>query len=216
MLSAIAILGAILRRHRTGRGEYLDVSLLDAVVSWAMPMALSGYLRGGPAPEGGQLPLGGGLPCYNVYRTADGEYLALGALEPTFWSAFCEATARPDLLSRQFDHEAIPRVAQLFAARSKAEWLTLLGEQDACVEAVLSIPQMSQHPQVISRGLVTPGRGPSPEPRGELGSPLHLEGLPRLGDPPPLGAQTKEILRELGTSLEDLDDLEARAIIKSG
>jgi crotonobetainyl-CoA:carnitine CoA-transferase CaiB-like acyl-CoA transferase len=216
MLAAIAILSALLRRERTGQGEYLDVALLDAVASWAMPMALSGFLRGGPSPERGRLPLAGGLPCYNVYRTRDGEYVALGALEPPFWSTFCEASGHPELLSRQFDYEAIPLVAELFATRPQAEWLRLLGEQDACVEPVLSIAQMAKHPQMIARGLVIPGSTPSPESSGGLGSPLRLEGLPELGDPPGLGAQTREILGALGTDLQELEDLEARAIIKSG
>jgi crotonobetainyl-CoA:carnitine CoA-transferase CaiB-like acyl-CoA transferase len=216
MLAAIAILAALLRRERTGRGEYLDVALLDAVVSWAMPMATSGYLRGGPAPERGRMPLAGGLPCYNVYRTSDGGYLALGALEPPFWSAFCQASGHPELLGRQFDYEAIPLVAELFATRSQTEWFRVLGEQDACLEPVLSIPQMAAHPQVVSRGLVIPPGEPSRENRAALGSPLHLEGLPRLGDPPALGAQTRELLGQLGSSPEELEELEARGIIRSG
>lgn len=216
MLAAIAILGALVGRERTGQGEYLDIALLDAVASWAMPFALSGFLRGGPNPERGRLALGGGLPCYNVYLTRDGKYLALGALEPPFWSAFCEASGRPDLLGRQFDEEAIPLVAELFATRSQEEWLRLLGDRDACVEPVLSIAQMSAHPQVIARGLVVPEPGPFPGGRGQLGSPLRVEGLPTLGDPPRLGAQTREILGALGIDPSQLRELEAKAILKCG
>jgi crotonobetainyl-CoA:carnitine CoA-transferase CaiB-like acyl-CoA transferase len=79
----------------------------------------------------------------------------------------------------------------------------------------LSIPQMTTHPQVVSRGLVIPPGEPSLENRAELGSPLHLEGLPRLGDPPALGAQTREILGQLGSSPQQLEELEARGIIRS-
>jgi len=100
MLAAIAILGALIGHQHTGTGLYLDVSLLDAVVSWMTPLASAAFFHGVEVAAG-SLPLLGSLPCYNIYQTADGKYLGIAALEPGFWSEFCRSIDRLDLLTRQ-------------------------------------------------------------------------------------------------------------------
>jgi crotonobetainyl-CoA:carnitine CoA-transferase CaiB-like acyl-CoA transferase len=211
MLAATAILAALYGRERTGQGAYLDVSLLDAVVSWVSPFLDMRYLGAGRNPERGRQPLSGGAPCFNVYETSDGKYLTLGALEPNFWSAFCALVERPDLIPRQFESEAIPEVAAIFRARPRGEWLARLGGADTCVEPVNTFDELWQHPQVRHRGLIVSGA----EGREHIGSPFQFVKPERTAPAPALGAHTREVLRKLGISDDEIQALETQGIVKS-
>lgn len=191
-----SILAALLERERTGQGRHVDIALYDAavhanLVSWAVE-------EGGRRGVGDRLPLTGALPCYNLYETADGLRLAIGALEPHFWRRFCEAVDRPDLVRRQYSASVVGRrkVAELIRTRTLAEWMDLLGRRDIPVEPVLSASEARRHPQFLERGLLSaaPGRLP------RLGFPARLDGeRPRAsGMVPALGEQTKALLTELG------------------
>jgi crotonobetainyl-CoA:carnitine CoA-transferase CaiB-like acyl-CoA transferase len=201
MLAATAILGALVGRQSSGEGAFLDVAMLDAVVSWVAPTTTANAQRG-------RLALSGEFPCFNVYEAADGKFLTLAALEPDFWRAFCAAVERNDLLARQFDHAAIPEIAAIFRQRSREKWLTLLGEKDACVEAVNSLEEMQRHPQVLHRRLVeTDG--------AHMGSPLRFTAGRPSNPPPGLGEHTSEFLSEIGLSASELSELEARGVVKA-
>ncbi|RME88692.1 MAG: CoA transferase, partial [Anaerolineae bacterium] len=150
-LAAIAILSALFARERTGEGAYLDISLLDGVLAWVMPLAGGAYFHGLPI-EGGKLPLSGGLACFNVYETADGKYITLAALEPHFWRDFCTVTGREDLLAHQFDPGLGEEIAAIFRQHTRDEWLSLFEGYDGCVEPVNSFEEMLNHPQVRARG----------------------------------------------------------------
>ena len=191
-----SILAALLERERTGQGRHVDVALYDAavhanLVGWAME-------AGGQRGVGDRLPLTGALPCYNLYETADGRQLAIGALEPHFWKRFCEAVDRPDLVRRQYSASAVARrkVTELIRTRTLSEWMDLLGRRDIPVEPVLSASEARRHPQLRERGLLA--AGPDRLPR--LGFPARLDGeRPRAGDcVPGLGEQTTKLLAELG------------------
>ena len=207
MLAAIAILGALVGRGKTGRGMYLDMALLDGVLSWMMPLAGGAYFSG-LGISAASHPLLGGLPCFNVYETADGKYLTLAIIEPTFWADFCQRVARPDLLSRQFDRTIGGELAAIFRQKSRAEWLDLFADSEACVEAVNSFEEMLEHPQVRARGYVHEENG---EPAG-MNSPFvfaRREVLP----PPALGQHTREVLSEIGIDEAKGEELAERGVI---
>jgi len=191
MLAAIAILGALAGRERTGEGQYLDVSLIDAVVSWTAPTAGGQFFSTGKAPER--------------------QFIALAALEPDFWAAFCRVADRADLVPRQFDHSAIMEVAAVFRQRTRAEWLKRLEGADGCAEAVYSFEEMLSHPQVRHRGLVVEKDG-----RAErIASPLVFTHRESDSPAPALGGNTIEILKQAGMSEEEIKELEAKGIVKS-
>ena len=207
MLAAIAILGALVGRGKTGRGMYLDMALLDGVLSWMMPLAGGAYFSG-LGISAASHPLLGGLPCFNVYETADGKYLTLAIIEPTFWADFCQRVARPDLLSRQFDRTIGGELAAIFRQKPRAEWLELFAGSEACVEAVNSFEEMLAHPQVRARGYVREDNG---EPAG-MNSPFvfaRREVLP----PPALGQHTREVLSEIGIDEAKGEELAERGVI---
>lgn len=199
--SAVAsILAALLERERTGEGRHIDAALLDAgihsnLIGWASEAGASWGV-------GDRLPLTGALPCYNLYDTSDGRRLALAALEPHFWSRFCLAAGRKDLIRLQYLDSARARgkVADLIRSRTLAEWMDLAGREDVPAEPVFSAAQAREHPQVLARDLLSKG----PDNLTRLGFPARFDGeRPRSGAGiPALGEQTKAVLAELGISRE--------------
>ncbi len=192
MLAALSILAALLGRERTGEGAYLDVALTDAAISWVEPFAAAVAVN--PAMNT-RLPLGGGLPCYNVYATADDKFFTLAALEPHFWAAFCKAIGRDDFLTRAADPQLKPELESLFRTRSQAEWLEVFQGVEACLEPVLPLAESRRQPQVQRR-------------RAALG----LSDDRRAA---PMGAHTRQILERLGVSEAELHRLEAEGVIKT-
>ena len=207
MLAGIAILSALVGRQNSGQGTYLDVALLDGVLSWMMPLAGAAFFSGLPV-TGGTLALHGGLACYNIYETADGKYLSLGALEPTFWSDFCKITGRNDLLSRQFDRTIKGEVAATFKQRTLAAWLEIFSASDGCVEPVISFEEMLSHPQVKARGFVREENG---RPVG-LNTPFVFARGDRKRTAPGLGEHTNTVLGDI-LSKQELEDLTNSGII---
>ena len=178
MQAVLATLAALLRRAATGQGGFVDVSLMETVLGW-QGLALTQARHGAEEPRGGGL-LNGGTAFYNLYRTADGRWISLGAVEAKFWENFCRAVGRPDWIARQGEAPPqsglIAEVAALVATRDCAHWQALLDPVDCCFEALLEPGEVAGHPQVAARGLVIEreglvqtllpalldGRGPAP------------------------------------------------------
>ena len=102
MHAAIAILAALLRRDRTGQGEYLDVSVADGVLS-LMALTIDQHLAVGADPGPGHDILTGRYACYDTYACADGKWLAVGAIEPAFYRNLCQALGCERWLEHQLD-----------------------------------------------------------------------------------------------------------------
>lgn len=155
-LTVIAILAALLRRGTTGRGTRLDLALSDAALSW-MGGVLTMAQRGA-SPEREQATINGGAACYRVYPTACGRFMALAALEPKFWAAFCTAVGRPEWIHRQADSlpqtALIAEVEALFRSRGRDDWAALLAPVDCCCEPVLEPAEVAPQPQVQARGFL--------------------------------------------------------------
>ena len=207
MLAAIAILGALVGRERSGQGMYLDMALLDGVISWVTPLALSAHFSGLEVGAGTH-PLLGGRAFFNIYETSDGKYLTLAAIEPHFWGDFCKTVGRPDLIERQFDPAISPEVEAIFKQKTRAEWLTLFAGSDACVEPVNSIQEMLVDPQVQARGHVHMQDG---QPVG-MHSPFVFARQDRA-PAPALGADTRALLREVGISEEEIEAFAEQKVI---
>ncbi|BAI71358.1 alpha methylacyl-CoA racemase [Azospirillum sp. B510] len=185
--TALAVAGALFGRERSGQGCFLDLSIMESVLGW-QGLNLTAAARG-ILPERGEALLSGGAACYRLYRTADGRFATLSALEAKFWSGFCEAVGRPDWIARQAD--PLPQTAltaeleALFASRTLAEWRALLDPVDCCFEALPTLDEVSAHPQIAARGQLRVSTGP--EPLVET-----LMGLRVDGAPPPERAPLRE------------------------
>jgi crotonobetainyl-CoA:carnitine CoA-transferase CaiB-like acyl-CoA transferase len=143
--AAIGILAALFGALRQGRGRYVDVAMADAVLAHQV-FALGALEDAGRVAPRGEDLLTGGVPCYGVYATRDGRWLAVGALEPKFWRALCEALERPDLAAHAFATGAEgarvrDALALVFAQRTRDEWSERLRGVDCCVTPVLTFPE---------------------------------------------------------------------------
>jgi alpha-methylacyl-CoA racemase len=160
----------------------------------------------GHVPQRGKMLLTGAQACYNVYATADGRYMTLGALEPQFWRAFCLTVGREDWVPRQADADQdalIAEVAALFATQPRSHWVDLFAGHDACCEPVLALDETFSHPQAVERGLLH---------EGQLSLPLGRRGVPHARAPE-LGEHTAELLAELGYTSTDLENLRQQGVL---
>lgn len=204
-----AILAALVARGRTGEGAGIDASLFDA----ALHLNLAGWAAeaAGPRAVGEKLPLTGALPCYGLYRTADGALLALAALEAKFWRRFCRVAGRRDLVRHGYssDPAAHARVAGLVASRTRTEWERLLAGEDLPIEFVHGAAEAAAHPQARARGVL--GTGPDGLPR--LAFPARIDGgRPASPAPvPALGEHTERILEEFGLAAAALAPRDRRS-----
>ncbi len=196
--AASAILAALLERERTGRGSHVDAALLDAGVHANLTTWAAEAEGAKKKKVGEKLPLTGALPCYNLYPTAEGDVLALAALEPHFWRRFCQAAGRKDLVRKQYSssRRAHREVAALVRGRTRAEWLELLAREDVPAEMVLSAAEAREHPQTRARGVVFDG----PDALPRLAFPARLDGeRPRAAAHVPAhGEHTRAVLEEFG------------------
>ncbi len=158
-MACIAILAAVFDAQRRGNGRHIDISMTHgAHAHLLLPKATSALFAPmlGRAPGAGEDLLNGGLPCYNLYTTADGRQLAVGALEFKFWKAACAVFERPDWIERHWQRGQMPGtpennalredVAALVATQPLAYWAERFEPADACVTPVLTLPEAQAHP----------------------------------------------------------------------
>lgn len=231
LMAAIGILAAYHHARATGQGAHVDISMLDGVISW-LALYLSDLLNGVPAAAGTASLLASGVLCYNLYRTRDGGYLSLGALEPKFWQNFCQKIGRPDLIPHQFSRhpQHLADLASVLAERSRDEWVNLFKDADCCLEPVLTLEEAIQHPQVRAREMImalplAPGSTPTgdpPSPFYAVANPIKLKLAPAAAQAPRqqpdnpcprLGEHTREVLAELGYREEEILRLARMGVI---
>lgn len=219
MTATMSILGALLSRELgDGSGAYLDVSMTDVVVSLSQVVAANAL--GGERVEPGRTALAGALPCYGVYETADGRYVALAALEPRFWEEFCHVVGREDLLEFHWSSDEAVReelqseLSALFKEHTAEEWEDRLGDEDVMFASVNTLNEALESELVAARGMVLDGSDGAP-PR--LGFPAQSSSgfdVARTAAPA-LGADTEAVLREHGVDSETVTCLRDTGVIDS-
>lgn len=157
------ILAALIGAKATGQGRFVDVSMTDAVFAHNIMPLVAVNNFGRPAPPGRDL-LTGGVPCYNVYRTSDDRFMAVGALELKFWEACCEVLGRPDFKDRHWSKgqqvggpDALALKAELdaiFRQRTLAEWTALFATVDCCVTPIMRADEAIAHPLFKERRMI--------------------------------------------------------------
>lgn len=212
MFLVTGILAALLERGTSGKGQVVDAAMVDGVTS-LLSMTYGFHAAGFWNDERGTNLLDGGAPFYDTYRCADGEYVALGALEPQFWALVVQTLALEDLPD-QNDRNTWPelrrRLAEAFATRTRDEWAEVFDGLDACVSPVLSVGEAPKHPHLAARGSLVEVDGvpqPAPAPRfsrtpGEVGRP-----------PVGAGSDTREALQAWGFGADEVADLERDRVV---
>jgi crotonobetainyl-CoA:carnitine CoA-transferase CaiB-like acyl-CoA transferase len=219
MAAVIAILAALNARERTGRGDFCDVSMMDGAFSW-LTIHAGSFVASGNEPERERMYLSGAFPCYRVYPAADG-WLSVGALEPQFWAALCDAIERPDLVddafaSGQRRNEVIESLEGLFAQRTRAEWMQHFAGRDVCVGPVNGFGEALEDEQLRARDMVVEAEIPDVGAWKHIGNPIKLEsdtGALVRRPPPKMGEHTDEVLAGAGLSEERIGELRAAGVV---
>ena len=219
LMAAIGILAALREAERTGVGQVVDVAMADGALSWlALVAARCLNEAGTDAPQRGTLELAGGLACYRPYACADGGWVALGALEPKFWAAWCRGVSREDLVPEQFAEpgsDGVAAVEAVFASRTRAEWEAFAAEHECCLDPVLGLDEALASELVRAREMVVELDQPgAAQPVSLLGAPVKLSRTP--ADPkrlpgPELGEHSVEVLRAAG-----YDEAAIRQLVRDG
>jgi crotonobetainyl-CoA:carnitine CoA-transferase CaiB-like acyl-CoA transferase len=207
--AAVAILAAVVGAQRTGRGRAIDVAMADGAFAHNI-FALHAIEQEGRSLPRGEDLLTGGVPCYGVYPTKDGRWLAVGALEGKFWRAMCATIAREDLVAGQFasgDEGARVRAEldAVFGTRTLADWTAHFAGVDACVTPVATPDEALDDAQFAARGMIVTGDDGSRAyaPPWRLSD--HRFRVAR--DAPAQGQHTIELLREAGYGDEAIASL---------
>jgi alpha-methylacyl-CoA racemase len=211
LYAALGITAALFGRERTGKGRVLDISMTEGSLSF-MTIALAQEWGEKRALKPGQELLNGGLPGYNLYQTADGGHLAVGALEPKFWKEFLDVIGLPNLEESGLsvdDEGAKAAIKARLMEKTRAQWEEIFASRDACVEPALALSELANHPQHKARNTVidTPD-GPI------IRSPIHRlnDAAPRPA--PALGENTKEILLSLGYQAGEIKTLTENGVVQ--
>jgi alpha-methylacyl-CoA racemase len=214
MLGVVGILSALLERERSGRGQVVDVAMVDG--AGLLTSFLHGLLADGRWPAArGQNLLDGGAPFYRTYECGDGKYVAVGAVEPAFYAALLDGLGLDAAeLPSQYDPggwaELHRLFAERFASRTREGWAEVFDGTDACVAPVLSPHEAIRHPQAVAREAFVEVAGlvqPAPAPRlsrtpGEVRGPA-----------PSAGQDTVGALRDWGVDSAELDGLMSDLVV---
>jgi alpha-methylacyl-CoA racemase len=215
MFLVTGLLAALLERATSGRGQVVDAAMVDGVTS-LLSMTYGFLGAGGWTDERGSNLLDGGAPFYDTYVCSDGEYVAVGALEPQFWALVVQTLGLEDL-PEQHDRTGWPvirrRLAEVLATRTRDEWAAVFDGLDACVSPVLRLSEAPQHPHLAARQSVVEVDGvvqPAPAPRfsrtpGEIGRPASGA-----------GADTREALQQWGFDADHVAKLEDDGVVVQG
>ncbi|TSD94108.1 CoA transferase [Skermania sp. ID1734] len=213
--TVIGVLAALLEAARTGRGQVVDVAMVDGTTH-LMAATYSMLGAGEWKDERGTNTLDGASPFYNVYETSDGQWVSVGALENKFFAILLQQLdIGPDEYDPADQHDTTqwPRLreslAGIFRTRSRAEWAKHFHDSDACVAPVLGLREGAQHPHVFARRsvlvngrLIQPGLAPR--------FAATADSLP--GPSPAPGEHTIEVLREAGLPAAELIERGAAVI----
>jgi crotonobetainyl-CoA:carnitine CoA-transferase CaiB-like acyl-CoA transferase len=180
------ILLALLARHRTGEGRYVDVSMYAGVHS-LLTIPLAAWHDTGREPLAGKETLSGRYACYCLFQASDDRWLAVGALEPKFWAELCRRLGCDDLIARQFEDtqdQVKARIGAILRTKTASQWFDQLRDTDCCVTLVRTVSEVAAE---------LPERNGAP--------------------PPKLGQHTAEVLAGFGMPNSEIEELARQGVI---
>ncbi|NXB29377.1 AMACR racemase, partial [Eulacestoma nigropectus] len=210
VMCAMGIVIALFERARSGRGQVIDASMVEGVAYLSSFLWKSQHLGFWSQPRGENL-LDSGAPFYETYRTSDGKFMAVGALEPQFYNQLIRGLGlNLDELPPQMSFSSWPEMkkkfASIFAQKTQAEWCSIFDSTDACVTPVLSINDVAshQHNKERSSFIKNDDGEISPRPAPVLS---RTPAVPSCKRDPFIGEHTEEILLEYGFTKQEIAKL---------
>ena len=204
MNAAISILAALLSRERTGASQYIDMAMVDGLVTM-MFFPIEEHLTTGTVPHRSGTITTGLYPWYSIYETKDGKYVSVGAIEPWFYENLCRLLEREELIPHQYgddakQQEVFAAFREAFLTKTRDEWVELLMPGETCVGPVLAIDEVVKDPHLRHREMIVDIEEEGGGTRTQVGIMAKLSETPgAIRTPgPEVGQHTPEILTELG------------------
>ncbi len=208
---AMAIMAAEIQRSTTGKGQAIDLSITDCMVSFNLVNQVNMIAKAAGQPA---FPIHGQVPCYNIYRTKDGRYLTLGLIEEKFWYNFCRAISREDLINKQYEDGAAgdtvrKEIEGIIEKKKLSEWLKILEGEDICYGPVYWPGESFDDPHLKERSLFVPPDCHVDRNLPQVNFPVQFSkgSTEARMAPPSLGAHSNEILTRMGYSAKKIEDL---------
>lgn len=227
--AAIGILSALVTRNRTDKGQYIDISLIDSVIS-LLTSFTTPYFQYGIIPKRGEVVFGGAYPYYNIYKTKDGKFITIGCLEPWLWENLCREIGREDFIPFHFklEHllgkvsdskweETTRQLKELFLSKTRDEWFDVLSKKNIPIGKVYSLDEVFTDPQVLQRKMVIEVEHPTEGKVKQVGIAIKLSDTPGKVRSLPviLGENTDEVLESLGYDKQRIDELHKKGVVIS-
>jgi crotonobetainyl-CoA:carnitine CoA-transferase CaiB-like acyl-CoA transferase len=216
--AAVGILLALLARGKSGRGQYIDISMTDGAAS-LLSLQLHFQQVDGRSPRRGDSRFSHRYACYNTYETRDGRYIAIGAVENRFWQKLCDHLGVPEYSALQYDEgrrkEILAFMRSVISKKTLAQWEEELADIDACWAPVRTLDDVLQAPLFRGRDMVVKIEGKAGDTTPLLGTPIKLSDTPGgiRTAPPAFGGNTHAILSEFGYSIEEIRELEEKGVV---
>jgi crotonobetainyl-CoA:carnitine CoA-transferase CaiB-like acyl-CoA transferase len=209
MHGAIGILAALMARHQTGKGQYVDISMLDGTML-LLAQTFASFYASGNLPNRGETMLDGGIPNYNVYLTKDDKYVTIGSLEPWFYANLCKALGLEQYAGDEYNSAKHPEIKRAFGnafrTKTRDEWVRILSETDICVGPMLTLDEVADNPQVRARRMIVELDTADGGKVKQVGISVKLSATPGSirSLAPALGQHSDEILGGLGYKAADI------------
>lgn len=219
LMATIGILMSIIKYVKTGKGEYVDISMLDSVIfSLAREITKHGMEKRIPGRE--EEMLNGKYLFYRVYKTKDNKYITIGPIEKKFWINFCKAIGKDDLIDHQFTDvnqrkDLLKDVEKIFLTKTLKEWLAYFDAFEICHGPVNNLQEVLSDSQVLYRNMLLRAEHPIEGEYSCTGFPIKMLGAkPRIrSHAPDYGENTEQILRGLGYKETKIHEFRDRGII---
>ncbi|MDX1707079.1 MAG: CaiB/BaiF CoA-transferase family protein [Desulfobacterales bacterium] len=205
MNAAIGILLALYARQNTGKGQYIDISMTDGLVAF-LPAVLHSAQQEGQEPCRADAIFSHRYACYNTYETADGRFLAIGAVENRFWRKLCDFLEVPEYVALQYDNgrrrEITAFMRAAFKKKTLAEWQNELADLEICWSPIQTFPEVLADPLFQQREMILEVAEKGGTKQTVIGVPVKLSDTPGSVRTAAVdfGESTASILQELGYS----------------
>jgi formyl-CoA transferase/CoA:oxalate CoA-transferase len=222
MYAAIAILAGLRARESTGRGCWIDISLVDSTLTWLVYVAGNYFASG-------RVPVRMGSAHSNIvpnqtFVTSDGKLLTIAVGNDRLWKNFCKALGIENLADdpryatnpKRVENRGtlIPMLSEIMKKRTRDEWLEILVREEVPAGPVYMMDEIFTDPQVLHRNMLREVDHPTAGRIKQVGNPIKIVGEPEpaIRPPPLLGEHTDDVLRSLGYSGEEIRDLKAKGV----
>jgi crotonobetainyl-CoA:carnitine CoA-transferase CaiB-like acyl-CoA transferase len=207
MHAAIGILAALVARSQSGRGQYVDIAMMDGSMA-LMAQSFASFFADGAIPN------------YNLYETKDGKIITIGAIEPWFFANLCRALGREDLVEHEYNSarraEILESFKAIFRTKTRDEWFEILSRTDVCVGKMNTLDEVEADPQVQARKMIVELETPEGRKVKQVGISVKLSETPGSirSLAPTLGQHTEELMHGLGYSDEQIEKWRADGSVK--